>query len=115
MNAMTRSDRETEIEEWLEDHTIDDAWSFAPAIVGIGIDISRLEEVAILFLRASRPVPTELLPYANPTRFAEITDGLSNTVCISETVMPARAMAPAQRWTGHQTPSDANSALKYRE
>src|SRR3954451_22854372 len=33
---------------------------------------SRLEEVAILFLRANRPVPTELLPYANPTRFAEI-------------------------------------------
>src|SRR5436190_8998041 len=33
---------------------------------------SRLEEVAILFLRANRPVPTELLPYANATRFAEI-------------------------------------------
>src|SRR5258706_7189270 len=33
---------------------------------------SRLEEVAILFLRANRPVPTELLPYANPARFAEI-------------------------------------------
>src|SRR3954469_13364510 len=32
----------------------------------------RLEEVAILFLRANRPVPTELLPYANPARFAEI-------------------------------------------
>src|SRR3954468_10976809 len=32
----------------------------------------RLEEVAILFLRANRPVPTELLPYANATRFAEI-------------------------------------------
>src|SRR3954465_15581134 len=33
---------------------------------------NRLEEVAILFLRANRPVPTELLPYANATRFAEI-------------------------------------------
>src|SRR3954468_24313906 len=32
----------------------------------------RLEEVAILFLRANRPVPTELLPHANVTRFAEI-------------------------------------------
>lgn len=32
----------------------------------------RLEEVAILFLRANRPVPTELLPHANPARFAEI-------------------------------------------
>src|SRR3954463_13920312 len=32
----------------------------------------RLEEVAILFLRANRPVPTELLPHANISRFAEI-------------------------------------------
>jgi hypothetical protein len=32
----------------------------------------RLEETAILFLRASRPLPTELLPHANPARFAEI-------------------------------------------
>src|SRR5208283_3818867 len=32
----------------------------------------RLEETAILFLRASRPLPTELLSHANPARFAEI-------------------------------------------
>jgi superfamily II DNA or RNA helicase len=33
---------------------------------------ARLEEVAILFLRASRPLPTELLPHANVARFAEL-------------------------------------------
>jgi SNF2 family DNA or RNA helicase len=33
---------------------------------------ARLEELAMLFLRASRPVPTELSPFANATRFAEI-------------------------------------------
>jgi len=33
---------------------------------------ARLEEVAILFLRANRPLPTELSSYANVTRFAEI-------------------------------------------
>ena len=33
---------------------------------------SRLEELAILFLRANRPLPTELAPYANVARFAEI-------------------------------------------
>jgi superfamily II DNA or RNA helicase len=32
----------------------------------------RLEETAILFLRSSRPLPTELLPHASPARFAEI-------------------------------------------
>src|SRR5213594_1041180 len=33
---------------------------------------ARLEVLAMLFLRANRPLPTELLPYANPDRFAEI-------------------------------------------
>ena len=32
----------------------------------------RLEELAILFLRINRPLPTELLTYANVERFAEI-------------------------------------------
>ena len=32
----------------------------------------RLEETAILFLRAKRPVPTELQPHANMARFCEI-------------------------------------------
>jgi hypothetical protein len=33
---------------------------------------NRLEELAILFLRSSRPLPTELVAYANADRFAEI-------------------------------------------
>jgi len=33
---------------------------------------ARLEQVALLFLRASRPVPTELLSHASASRFAEI-------------------------------------------
>ena len=33
---------------------------------------ARLEEAALLFLRANRPLPTELLPHANLERFAEI-------------------------------------------
>lgn len=33
---------------------------------------ARLEGLAILFLRANRPLPTELLPHANADRFAEI-------------------------------------------
>jgi superfamily II DNA or RNA helicase len=33
---------------------------------------ARLEEVAMLFLRANRPLPTEMLPHANVARFAEL-------------------------------------------
>src|SRR5205814_10587695 len=33
---------------------------------------ARLEETALLFLRANRPLPTELAPHANFSRFAEL-------------------------------------------
>src|SRR5262245_30618737 len=33
---------------------------------------ARLEEVAVLFLRANRPLPTELTTYVNAERFAQI-------------------------------------------
>src|SRR5436305_4534449 len=33
---------------------------------------NRIEELAILFLRSGRPLPTELVPHANADRFAEI-------------------------------------------
>src|SRR6185436_19571306 len=42
-----------------------------PRLVGANGQ-SRLEELAMLFLRANRPLPPELLTHANPTRFAEI-------------------------------------------
>src|SRR6185503_713344 len=45
-----------------------DWWPRIVAAQGKG----RLEELAMLFLRANRPLPTELLSYANPDRFAEI-------------------------------------------
>jgi superfamily II DNA or RNA helicase len=42
-----------------------------PRLMGAG-GKARIEEVAMLFLRANRPLPTELLAHANPARFAEI-------------------------------------------
>ena len=51
-----------------KDFTAHDWWPRLMAAQGK----ARLEEVAILFLRANRPLPTELLSYSNPSRFAEI-------------------------------------------
>jgi len=51
-----------------KDFTGRDWW---PRVMGAS-GSARLEEVAILFLRANRPVPTELVPYTNVTRFAEL-------------------------------------------
>src|SRR5947208_16725836 len=51
-----------------KDFTTQEWWPHLMAVKGK----KRLEETAILFLRANRPVPTELSSYANLTRFAEI-------------------------------------------
>src|ERR1041384_4472111 len=51
-----------------KDFTTQEWWPRMQAVTGR----ARLEELAILFLRANRPLPTELTSYANLDRFAEI-------------------------------------------
>ena len=51
-----------------KDFTGQDWW---PRVVGVQ-GKARLEEVANIFLRAARPLPTELQPHANIARFAEM-------------------------------------------
>ncbi|MDQ6631747.1 MAG: ATP-dependent helicase, partial [Verrucomicrobiota bacterium] len=51
-----------------KDFSSHDWWPRLMAVQGQ----KRLEETAILFLRANRPLPTELLSHANLDRFAEI-------------------------------------------
>lgn len=51
-----------------KDFTAQDWWTRIVSAKGK----ERLEELAILFLRANRPLPTELMSYANLDRFAEI-------------------------------------------
>jgi SNF2 family DNA or RNA helicase len=45
---------------------------------------ARLEETAILFLRANRPLPTELVSYANFNRFAEVEEAEQEQKYIQE-------------------------------
>ena len=38
MDALTRGDREYELEEWLDDHDIENVWEIAPTLIGMGYD-----------------------------------------------------------------------------
>ena len=46
MDALARSDRELELEEWLQEQGVDEAWDLAPTLVEIGYDPAALVKLA---------------------------------------------------------------------
>ena len=56
LDALARSDREYELEEWLEDQGLDDAWELAPILVNLGYNPSGLTELTKGF--SSDQLPT---------------------------------------------------------
>ena len=55
-NPLTMSDREAELEEWLEDSGIEPAWEFAPVLVSFGWDRDELERITGPFSTTQRPI-----------------------------------------------------------
>jgi signal transduction histidine kinase len=49
LDALIRSDRESEIEKWLEGENISDPWDLAPALVNLGLDTSHLRSLKAVF------------------------------------------------------------------
>jgi hypothetical protein len=54
-----------------------------PKLISV-VGVPRLEELAILFLRANRSLPTELLPHARPERLAEIEEAEQENELVQE-------------------------------
>ncbi|MGH2593576.1 MAG: cyclic nucleotide-binding domain-containing protein, partial [Anaerolineae bacterium] len=46
LDPLTRSDRESDVQAWLEDRTIDRAWELAPTLVSFGWDADSLDRLA---------------------------------------------------------------------
>jgi signal transduction histidine kinase len=45
-DALTQSDKEDRIIDWLESHGISDGWKFASDLVNLGVDIDKLNDIA---------------------------------------------------------------------
>jgi len=58
LDAITRSDRESELEQWLEDNGVEDAWELAPALVTMGYSADELAELGTNF--TAKQVPAVL-------------------------------------------------------
>ena len=49
IDALSRSDQEYALEEWLDDHGVEDAWELAPTLVNLGYNEDQLTELARTF------------------------------------------------------------------
>jgi CRP-like cAMP-binding protein len=55
-DPLSVSDQESELQEWLEDHGVEQAWEFSPVLVSFGWDRDELERLAEHFSSARLPV-----------------------------------------------------------
>jgi signal transduction histidine kinase/predicted CoA-binding protein len=77
LDSMARSDREYELETWMEDHGIEDGWELAPVLVNLEYEVKQLEELAQTFNPVQFPAVVEWLgaTYTVYSLLAEIGQG----------------------------------------
>ncbi len=61
LDSLTRSDRENEMETWLDSMGVEEAWELAPLLVSIGYTCEELETLAQNFTREQFPAVASLL------------------------------------------------------
>jgi signal transduction histidine kinase len=85
LDAVTRADRETAVEAWLDAHAVDDAWDVAPALVAMGLDVAALAGLGTRLSDATRAAALRWAARAHPVHalVAEIGHGAAR---ISEVV-----------------------------
>jgi signal transduction histidine kinase len=67
MESLTRSDREFELEAWLDEQEVENAWEVAPALVNLGFDCDALNTLVASF---------------TPSQFYAVIEWLSDTYTI---------------------------------
>jgi signal transduction histidine kinase len=63
LNPIERSDQEGELQTWLEDQGIVDAYAIAPTLIAFGLTVSKLKEAAAQFVEADRSTVLRWLAY----------------------------------------------------
>ncbi|MCH8013103.1 MAG: GHKL domain-containing protein [Candidatus Marinimicrobia bacterium] len=82
LDPLTSTDREHEIEKWLKDKGVKDAWEFAPNLVNIGYNIQELSELAENFTGEKFPTIVALISnmYASRNLLEEIGQGTGQII-----------------------------------
>lgn len=116
LDPLTRSDQEYEIEAWLLDLGVEDAWELAPLLVNIGYDCAQLSHLAKNFSKEEFPRIVALLSnrYSTHNLLAEIGQGTSR---ITEIVKALKSytyldQAPVQSVDIHEGLNDTLVMLR---
>ena len=118
LGALERSDRETEIEDWISDRGIAEAWEYAPTLVDLGYQCETLEQLAGKVPASGLPLVIEWITIESTARFLldEINQGAGR---ISEIVKALKSyiyldQAPAQTVDVHDGIENTLVILRYK-
>ncbi|TFB13256.1 GHKL domain-containing protein [Candidatus Marinimicrobia bacterium MT.SAG.4] len=82
LDPLTSTDREYEIEKWLKDKGVNDAWEFAPSLVSMGFNNQKLSGLAEIFTDEKFPIIVALLSnmYTSHNLLEEIGKGTGRII-----------------------------------
>lgn len=107
LNSLNRSDRESEIEAWLENKGVEDAWEIAPTLVNLGYQYEQLDFLTEKFSPQQLPVIVSWLGkiYNTYSLLEEISQGASRITDIVKSLMSYSYLdqAPIQEIDLHES------------
>ncbi|MCB9664472.1 MAG: PAS domain-containing protein [Alphaproteobacteria bacterium] len=92
LDPLTRSDREEEVETWLEERDVEDPWDLAPALVAMGLDEDALDTLADGFQPDHLPIVLAWLGQSFPV-YALLEEIRQGTGRLSEIVRAMKSYA----------------------
>jgi signal transduction histidine kinase/predicted CoA-binding protein len=107
LNSLNRSDREYEMEQWLESKGIEDAWEIAPILVNLGFQTEQLDLLDERFTSQQLPIIISWLgkTYSTYSLLEEISQGSSRITDIVKSLMSYSYLdqAPLQEIDLHES------------
>jgi signal transduction histidine kinase len=118
LDTLSRSDRQDEIESWLDEQGVSDGWQFAPDLVALGYDLTALRQLSAIFSQAQLPAVVAWIS-ATYTLYAlaqEIGDSTGRISAIVQSLKSYTYMdqAPAQLVDIHEGLANTLTMLAYK-
>lgn len=118
LDPLTRSDLESELQAWLEDHAVPDAWDIAPTLVSCGWKISDLENSSVGLTDTQFPIVVRWLCVGCST-FSLLDEVTKSAERISEIVKAVKSysyldQAPIQSIDVHEGIDNTLTILRSR-